>query len=246
MSSCAVRSVYVPTSQNIMLFDDQKQVQANAYVGTNTAQLQIAHNPVNHLVAGISTNYGSGLTIYEGYAGYYGYSKNGAHWRGEILGGAGYTNNYSQVDRAWISWFKEGNSNFETNAVYNKYFIQPAAGFFARIEMYKINYSFLFSCKASYLDFKKYIYREIDADATLNAGSTVYIVNKEYRNKSLWLFEPCFTNKVGYKNVAAVLQGEVMMPYSSQIDIRNTKFSPVFLFSLGIQYNFIFKHQKHK
>ena len=227
-----------------MLFDDNKQIQANAYIGTNTTQLQLAHNPVNHFVFGLSTNYGTGLSIYEGYLGMYGYSKNNAKWRCEILGGGGYTNNYSQVDNAWTSAFKKGNTNYETISLYNKFFVQPAVGYFSKIEMYKLSYSFSFSCRASYIDFKKYIYREIDADATKNLGSSVYIINKEYYNKDLYLFEPCITNKVGMKNVYGVLQAEVMMPYSKAIDIRNTKFSPVFLFSLGIQYNFVFKKRK--
>ncbi len=243
-SKCAVRSVFVPTSQNVMLFDDNKQIQANAYVGTNTAQLQLAHNPVKHMVVGLSTNYGAGLSIYEGYLGTYGYSKNNAHWRCELLGGAGYTNNYSQIDNAWTSAFKPGNTSYETISLYNKFFVQPAFGFFSKIDMYKLSYSFSFSCKGSYIDFKKYIYREIDADETKNTGSTVYIVNKEYYNKDMYLLEPCFTNKIGLRNVYAVLQAEVMMPYSTAIDIRNTKFSPVFLFSFGIQYNFIFKKPK--
>lgn len=69
----------------------------------------------------------------------------------------------------------------------------------------------------------------------------MYLVNKEYRNKPLFLFEPCLTNKVRLKNISAVLQVMAMMPYSAQIDIRHTKFSPVFLFSLGLQYNFVVK-----
>src|ERR1700741_1687018 len=157
-SSCAVRSVFVPTSQNIMLFDDNKQIQANAYVGTNTTHFQLAHNPVDHFVFGLSTNYGAGLSIYEGYLGWYGYSKKNAQWRCEVLGGGGYTSNYSQVDNAWISLFKKGNTSYVTNSVYNKAFIQPAVGFFGKIDMYKLSYSFSFSCKASYIDFKKYIY----------------------------------------------------------------------------------------
>ncbi len=244
-SGCAVRSVYVPTSQNIMLFDDHKQIQANAYIGANTAQLQVAHNPVNHLVVGVSTNYGAGLSIYEGYVGWYNYTKqNNARWRFELLGGGGYTSNYSHVDNAWINLFKKGNTSYETNALYNKAFIQPAVGFFSKIEMYKINYSFSLSCKTSYVDFKKYVYREIDADSTELLGHDVYKFRREYYNKNLFLFEPCITNKVGVRNVSVVLQAEVMMPYSKDIDIRYTKFSPVFLFAAGIQYNFVFKKKK--
>ena len=61
LSGCAVRSVYVPTSQNVVLFDDKKQIQADAYVGGNHLELQVAHNPVNHFVAGLHVNYGTGF-----------------------------------------------------------------------------------------------------------------------------------------------------------------------------------------
>jgi hypothetical protein len=77
--SCAVRSVYVPTSQNVVLFDDKKQIQANAYIGGNHLELQLAHNPVNHFVAGLNINYGTGLSSYEGMVGLYGYSKKMQH-----------------------------------------------------------------------------------------------------------------------------------------------------------------------
>lgn len=228
-----------------MLFDDQKQIQANAYIGTNTTQAQLAHNPINHFVVGLSTNYGTGLSIYEGYLGFYNYTKNNnAKWRYEVLGGAGVTNNFSQVDNAWITWFSNTKTNYETQSVYNKFFVQPAFGYFSKIEMYKLNYSFSLSCRASYVDFKKYVYREIDEAETNRTGVTTYLVNKEYYNRELYLFEPCITNKVGMKNIYGVIQAEVMMPYSNSIDIRDTKFSPVFLFSLGIQYNLIFKKRK--
>lgn len=64
LSSCAVRSVYVPTSQNVTLFDNKKQVQANAYIGANHLELQLAHNPINHLITAFHVNYGTGLSSY--------------------------------------------------------------------------------------------------------------------------------------------------------------------------------------
>lgn len=241
LGSCAVRSVYVPAAQNVTLFDHNKQVQATGYLGINTFQLQLAHNPVNHFVFGLNTSYGSGLSIYEGYIGLYNYSKTKANWRYELLAGGGYTDNYSQINHGSFAALQNKNSNFQTISVYSKLFVQPSLGYFSSIKMYKLLYSFSLGTRLSYLDFKKYIYREIDADQTLALGTTLYLVNKEYYNQPLFLFEPCITNKVRLKNVSAVLQVMAMTPYSDHIDIRHTKFSPVFLFSLGIQYNFVFK-----
>jgi hypothetical protein len=242
-TNCAVRSVYVPLAQNVLLFDEKKQIQLDGYIGSNTTQLQMAYNPIKHVSVSLNTSYGAGLTMYEGALGFYGSFKKSNHWRYEILGGGGFTNNFSQVDNAWFSIFKKNNYNYETIALYNKYYIQPAIGFFGKIEMYKLTYSLSLSCKTSLIDFKKYIYREIDEDATAQSSSTVYAINREYYHRNLFLFEPCLTNKVGLKNVSAVIQAQVMMPYSTEIDIRNTKFSPVFLFSLGLQYNFVFKNK---
>lgn len=239
--SCAVRSVYVPAAQNVTLFDSNKQVQATGYLGVNTFQLQLAHNPVNHFVFGLNNSYGAGLSIYEGYMGLYNYTKSNATWRYEVLAGGGYTDNYSQVNHGTFAALQNKNSNFETVSIYNKLFLQPSFGYFSEIKMYKLFYSFSFGTRVSGIAFQKYIYREIDADATLPNGPDVYVVNKEYYNKTLFLLEPCITNKVRIKNVSAVLQAMAMMPYSSQIDIRYTKFSPVFLLSLGLQYNFVFK-----
>lgn len=243
-SSCAVRSVYVPASQNVILFNSNKQIQATGYLGINTYQLQMAFNPLNHFVIGANNSYGSGLTIYEAFAGLYNYSKNDATWRYEVLGGGGYTNNYSQVVHGTFAALQHRNSNFETVSVYSKAFVQPSFGFFSKINIYKLSYSFSFGNRFSFIHFDKYIYREIDVDNTPNNGPNVYVVNKEYHNRNLFLLEPCITNKVSRKNISAVLQLMAMMPYSTQIDIRYTKFSPVFLFSLGLQYNFVFKKQK--
>lgn len=244
LSGCAVRSVYVPTTQNVMLFDDKKQIQANAYVGTNTAQLQLAHNPLNHFVLGLGTNYGSGLSIYEGYLGMYGYSGSKKQWRYEILGGGGYNSNFSEQNNAFISTVRKTNIRYETYSIYTKAFIQPAVGFFSTIDMYKLNYSFAFSCRASYLDFKAYQYREIYRDSLLVNSPNAYKVNRNYTNKGIAILEPCFINKVGKKNLSAVIQGQVIIPLVSEIDLHYANFSPVFLISFGLQYNFVFKKQR--
>jgi hypothetical protein len=140
MSSCAVRSVYVPTSQNVVLFDNKKQIQANAYLGSNHLELQVSHNPVNHFVAGVNINYGTGLSAYEGMLGFYGYSKQNAKWRGELIAGGGYNSNFFQQNNAWTSAVKKQNVNYETYSIYSKYFVQPSVGFFSKIEMYKLSY----------------------------------------------------------------------------------------------------------
>lgn len=244
LPGCAVRSVYVPTSQNIMLFDDKKQVQANAYIGTNTVQLQLAHNPLDHFVLGLSTNYGSGLSIYEGYLGIYGYSPNNAHWRYELLGGGGYNTNFAEQNNAFLSTVKKTNISYRTYSIYSKAFVQPAVGFFSTIDMYKLRYSFSFSCRASYLDFKKYQYSELSRDSLMANSPHPYIVNRDYTDKGIAILEPAFTNKIGKKNLSAVIQGQVIIPMVSEIDLRYANLSPVFLISFGVQYNFVFKKQK--
>ncbi|MFL5765544.1 MAG: hypothetical protein ACJ77K_16485 [Bacteroidia bacterium] len=243
-TSCSIRSVYVPTEINTQLFDEKKQLQLNGYIGTNHAEVQAAGNPVNHLTLGLNTSLGTGLSIYEGFAGLYGYSKDNKRWRYELDAGAGANNNLLKRERVWFSIFKEEQSNYITESVYNKYFIQPSLGYFNKMEIYKIDYSFSISCRTSYINFNKYIYREVNEDSTLLTGQNVYVVNKEFFNKDLYLIEPCITNKVRLKNVSAVLQGQFMIPYSARIDIRHTKFSPVFVFALGLQYNLIFRKTK--
>ncbi len=240
-SSCAVRSVYVPTTHNVLLFDNKKQIQANGYLGDNHIELQLAHNPFNHFVSGANTYLGKGLRMYEGYMGIYNYSKTNYKWRFEVLGGVNYTTNFNLQSKAWFSVFQEKKSNYETFSQFNKYFIQPNLGFYSKIEMYKVSYSFSISNRVSYIYFKKYVYREYDPSLSSMQSTHAYIVNKQYYNKYLFLFEPCITNKVGIKNISLVMQGQFMIPSSKEIDIRYTKFSPVFIFSMGLQYNFVFK-----
>lgn len=241
VSSCVVRSVYVPTAHNVLLFDSGRQIQAAAYLGINTYQFQLACNPVNHLAAGLTNCYGPGLAIYEGYLGLYNYSKKTAAWRYELLAGGGYTNNYSQVVHGIFAALQNRNSNFETISAYNRVFVQPTFGFFSKINIYKLDYSFSFGNRFSFLNFERYIYREIDVDKSPIGGPTTYVVDKEYYNKNIFLLEPCITNKFGRNNVSAILQIIGILPYSNQIDVRYTKFSPGILLSLGFQYKFVFK-----
>lgn len=245
LSGCAVRSVYVPTVGNEHLYNEKKQIQAKGYIGTNHAEVLVGGNPIKHLAVGANLSFGKGLSIYEGHLGYYGYSKDDAKWRYEFFGGANSTRNFLKQSSVWINVFKEEKSNYETTSLYNKYFSQLSFGYFGKMEIYKINYSFSISCRASYIDFKKYVYREVNADSTLLMNSPVYVVNKAFYNKNLFLLEPCITNKVGIRNISAILQGQFMIPYSTEIDIRYTKFSPVFIFSVGLQYTFVLKKQ-HK
>lgn len=244
MASCAVRSVYVPAAQNVCLFNDQKKIQATGYLGINTVQLQLATNPVNRMVLGLNSAYGSGLSIYEGYTGFYNYSGTDAKWRYESLFGGGYTDNYYTRYHGLFAALQNKSSDFETISQYTKAFIQPSMGYFSKISIYKLKFSFSFGTRLSYLYFNKYIYREIDADQSIPGGITVYNVNKEYYNKNLFLLEPCITNKVTRKNLSVVLQIMTMIPYSRQIDVSYTKFSPVTLLSWGLQYELVFKKKK--
>jgi len=230
---CAVRSVYIPTTQNVFLPDDQKQLTTNAYVGSNHIELQVACNPINHFELGLNLNHGKGIRIYEGFIGINGCSKANNKWRYELQGGYGYNNNFLEQNNAWFSIFQQEKLSYETYSTYNKYFFQTSFGYFSKIEIYKLSYSFALSVRGSYNHFDKYIYRE-------NSISITNTINKEYYNKNLYLLEPCITNKVGMKNIAGVIQGQFMIPSSKQIDVSYTKFSPVFILSIGLQYTFVY------
>jgi hypothetical protein len=89
----------------------------------------------------------------------------------------------------------------------------------------------------SYLHFRRFLYREIDIQQTTDPDNPVYSFSRSYRNKGLLLLEPCLTNKVGKGRLSGIIQLQAMIPYSDEIDLRHTKFSPGILFSLGVQYN---------
>jgi hypothetical protein len=234
---CAIRSVYVPLSQNVPLFDSDKHVMASGFVGVNHVELQAAHNPIDNFAIATNIYFGAGISNYDVAIGTYGYNKNGT-WRYELFGGYGYNSNIDFNGGNILS--ASQNVSYDVYSIYNRFYLQPTLGVFSKINMYKIRYSFSLSAKVSYLFFDDYIYQETNR-ALSTQTNPVYLINKEYQNKGIFTFEPCITNKVGIKNVSAILQFQTISPYSQQIDVRNTKFSPVAYFSIGIQYDFIFK-----
>ncbi len=239
LSGCAVRSLYIPVSQNIPLFDSQRSIKGCGYIGVNHLELQAAHNPTKHFAFTGNINFGGGIAIYDVATGVYGYSKT-AKWRYELFAGYGYNSNIV-FPATYMSLFRREQINYEINSLYDKYYLQPCLGYFGDIKIYKLSYSFSLSARASYLKFRRFLYREIDMARTTDPDNPVYFINRSYRNKDLFLFEPCISNKVGMKNLYGILQVQAMIPYSEEIDLRNTKFSPGILFSVGIQYNFDFK-----
>jgi hypothetical protein len=243
LSGCAVRSVYIPICQNTPLFKDDKEVKVVGYAGTNHVELQMAHNPTKNLAVCGNVSFGAGISIYDFAVGTYGYNSS-KNWRAEIFTGYGSNSNYAFQTANYNALLNQPIRNFEVRSLYDKYYIQPAVGYFGNIRMYKMNYSFSLSARVSVLYFKTYSFKEIDYEATQQTGQNVYIHNVNYRNGILNLLEPCFTNKVGIKNFNVILQGQFFIPYSEQIDISYTVFSPGFLFAAGLQYNLVFK-KKH-
>jgi hypothetical protein len=240
LSGCAVRSVYIPVSQNVPLFGKDKSIQVNAYPGLNHLEVQLAHNPTKHFAVAGNINFGSGFSIYDVALGWYGYNTD-EHWRCETFIGYGYNSNIAMQTANYNSLLQKPVTNFEIYSLYDKFYIQPSAGYFSEIKMYKMKYSFGLSARVSTLYFKKYSFKEIDIEASKNSVQPVYLKNKVYENKLLYLLEPCFINKVGIKNINVILQGQFFIPYSDQIDVSYTKFSQGFLFSAGLQYYFNFK-----
>lgn len=215
-----------------------------AYVGTNHIELQAAHNPVKKLAICGNVSFGSGISIYDGAIGTYGHNESGS-WRAEIFTGYGNNSNYAFQTTNYNVLLNQPIKNFEVRSLYDKFYLQPAVGYFGNIKMYKINYSFSLSARVSVLYFKTYSFKEIDYEATQQNGQNIYIHDINYRNGILNLLEPCFTNKVGIKNFNIILQGQFFIPYSEQIDVSNTVFSPGFLCYAGLQYNLVFKKRNH-
>ena len=241
VSGCAQRSLYIPVSQNIPLFDSSRQVKTCAYIGTNHIELQAAYNPYRHIAAAANINFGGGIAIYDIALGAYSYNRK-QNIRYEVFGGYGYNSNIV-FPATYTSIFTKERIDYEVNSLYNKYYLQPSIGYFGRINMYKLNYSFALSSRLSYLKFRRFLYREIDVAKTADPDMPVYSFSRSYRNKKLFLLEPCITNKVGMKNLYGIIQVQAIIPYSDEIDLRDTKFSPGVLFSVGVQYNF---HLKQK
>ena len=237
LPGCAIRSVYVPLSQNTPLFDSNKEIKASGYLGTNHVELQVAHNPVEKLAIATNIYFGAGIANYDAAIGSYRYDHTGK-WRYELFGGYGYNSNTDYNGGNILSQAQK--VSYDVASQYQRLYVQPSVGFFSNIDMYKIRYSFSLSAKASYLYFEDYLFREKN-EALSTAANPVYLVNTEYHNKGLFTIEPCITNKVGIKNIYGVLQVQAISPYSAQVDVRNTKFSPVVYFSAGFEYHFIFK-----
>jgi len=235
-SGCAIRSVYIPLSQNVPLFDTSRQIKASGYLGINHVELQAAHNYSAHFALATNVYFGSGIACYDAAIGAYAYSKN-AKWHYELFGGYGYNSNISYNNGNFLSPSEK--LSYDANALYHRIYLQPAVGFTGKISIYKIRYSFSLSAKVSYLYFKDFLYDE----KNVASPAPVYIVYKQYQDDGMFTLEPCLTNKVGIKNIMAILQVQSISPYSTQIDVRNTKFSPVIILSTGIQYDLTFKRK---
>ena len=90
--SCAVRSVYVPSPQNVSLPDSCRQFSFSGYAGSNTFNGQAAFTTGRRTQGGLQLMYGRGISMYEAQYGVFGYSKK-KPWRSEISLGVGYTDN---------------------------------------------------------------------------------------------------------------------------------------------------------
>jgi hypothetical protein len=244
LTGCAVRSVYIPVMQNTPQFDDRKALQATAYIGTNHIELQGAHNAGRHFAVCGNVSYGSGISIYDGAVGTFGYNGK-KNWRYEVFAGYGYNTNIAYQVANYNNLLNKPVTNYEVRSFYDKFYIQPAAGYHGDIKMYKMDYSFILGARISTIYFKTFSYREIDNEASNKSGQTVYIQNINYYNKLLYLLEPCLTNKFGSRGFYGILQCQFIIPYSEQIDLRNTTFSQAFILSLGLQYNLVFKQRKN-
>jgi hypothetical protein len=243
-TSCAVRSVYVPSTQNVSLPDTLPEIKAAAYLGLNTFIAQMNHNPTSRFMYGLQLHYGAGLSTYEGQVGTYVRFKRNPAWRAEIASGAGYTNNYYLSDVTPIELVQKKNSSFETIGRYTKGFIQPAIGYFGRVSIYSLNYSFAFSTRINWLYFYDFVYREVDEDESKALNETVYVIDRVYYDSHIFTLEPCITNKVWRKNLCGVIQLLGIIPYSKDVDLRYVPFSPGFLLSVGLQYNLPLRKRK--
>ena len=237
MTGCAIRSVYVPLTQNVPLFDSSKQIKACGYLGSNHVELQVAHNPTNHFAFAANAEFGTGISVYNGAIGIHTTNRD-AKWRYELFGGYGYNTNVAYDNGNILSSSQK--VSYDVNSTYHQFYLQPGIGFFGKINMYRISYTFSFSTKLSYLYFNEYMFREKDVSVPASLAPR-YIVSKDYANKEVFTIEPCISNKVGLKNLFAVLQVQSITPYSQHIDVSNTKFSPGLFFSIGLQYVFTFK-----
>jgi hypothetical protein len=221
-----------------------RSLQATAYVGTNHIELQAAQNPGKHFAVCGNVSYGSGISIYDGAIGTYGYNAKKT-WRYESFAGYGYNTNIAYQVANYNNLLGKPVKNYEVRSFYDKIYLQPTVSYHGDIKMYKMEYSFALGARVSAVYFKTFSYHEIDDAASTQTGQTVYIRNINYFNKWLYLLEPCLTNKFGSRGFYGILQCQFIIPYSEQIDLRYTTFSQAFILSLGIQYNLVFRERKN-
>ncbi len=241
LCGCALRSVYIPISQNSPLFDSAKELRANLYLSSNHIELQAALHPARHISLATNLIFGSGITVYDAALGYSAWQ---GRWRGEVFGGFGYNTNIVYPGSNDISIFSPKERDYEVRSLYQRYYVQPALGFVGEMKFYRIHYSFGLSARMSALHFNEYVYRTIDKAATIDPNNPVYIINKRYTDKWLFALEPCLTNRVAYGRLYANLQLQTITPSSSDVDVRDTKFSPGVLFSIGAGYELRFVKKK--
>jgi hypothetical protein len=241
LSSCALRSVYIPVSQNVPLFDSTRELRANLYPSANHIEFQAALHPARHLSVATNINFGSGITVYDAAMGH---SIWWGRWRAECFAGFGYTTNVIYPGSNDLSIFSPKDVDYEVRSLYQRYYLQPALGFNGKMDFYGIHYSFTLSARMSALHFNEYTYRTIDKTQTIDPKNPVYIVDNSYSDKMLYTLEPCFTNRVAYGRVYGNLQAQAMIPYSTDIDVRYTKFSPGLLLSIGVGYELSFRKKQ--
>jgi len=229
-SGCA-RTVYIPASENVPMFDTNRQIKATGFVSTSSLQLQGAYNPVKHFSVATNIKAGNGVGMYDAAIGTYGFNHN-INWRYELFGGYGYNYNYSNEGVFHL----EKRRDYNIASEYNRYYIQPAFGYFHNLIGYNTHYSFVFSSRESYLHFSGYAYT-----STRTSALGEPIVNKNYHNQDVFVFEPAITTKFGIKNINLLFQVESISPYAAGFDVVHSDFSHTILFSAGIEYNFVFR-----
>lgn len=234
MVGCAPRSVYVPMLQNSPLFDSTKEVKANLNLSFNHIELTGAYNPTKRFVSAVNLQFGAGVACYDLALGTYG-SKN--HWHYEAFLGAGYNSNIYYRDPNRPTIFKYNNKNgYDVLSLYNRYYVQPAFGYRNNISIYDVTYITGFSCRFSYLYFKRFTFREIDAAKTTNVNQPIFNVNRDYRNKGIFMLEPSISSSFTLGKFGLQLQLQGLIPFNSEMNLTDTRFSPDVVFSTGLIY----------
>lgn len=236
LSACSPRSVYIPMSHNVPMFDTVRMMKAAAFTGGNHIEAQIAVTASKHIALAGNSELGAGVGLADVAVGWYGCDKN-AKWRYELFAGGGLTSNYGLIGRARSSLFSGRNLNYEVASVYTRFYIQPAIGFRKNIPYYyNLHGAMALSMRVSRLDFQHYSFREVDFNQTTSIFQPVYSYDRTYKNEWMYVFEPCLTNTVGRGPFSVIAQLEAVLPKSPTIDTDHDKFSPTLLFSIGLRY----------